>query len=57
MRLRRGETVPALLSAQTPSLPVGGVIICTALTALSVFRPMLPLGNRAAVGAQIITRA
>ena len=46
MRLRRGETVPALYPAQTPSLPVGIVIICAVLAGLSVFRPILLLGNR-----------
>jgi hypothetical protein len=48
MRLRRGETVPALLSRTDSEFAVvrWAVIICAVLTVLSVFRPMLPLGNR-----------
>jgi hypothetical protein len=58
MRLRRGETVPAPVSPQTREFAPGlkGVIICAVLTALSAFRPTLPLGSRSrAAGAQIIT--
>lgn len=47
MRLRRGETVPLLPRTDSEFAVVRwAVIICAVLTALSVFRPMLPLGNR-----------
>ena len=59
MRLRRGETVPALSPAQTPSLPVlGGVIISAVLTVARGLPPLSPHAEaaRSAPGAQIITR-
>jgi hypothetical protein len=56
-RLRRVETVPPCLPAQTPSLPYGTVIICAVLAALSAFRSRTPKrkAGRASAGAQIIT--
>ena len=57
MRLRRWETVLPWRNHGTDSeFALRRVIICAVLTALSAFRPMLPLGSRTrAAGAQIIT--
>ena len=61
MRLRRGETVlpPRTPPAQTPSLPVGGVIICAVLAGsrlrLHSAFAALRSGCRSTAGAQIIT--
>ncbi len=48
MRLRRGETVPALLSAQTPSLAFAPVIIYAVLAVLSAIPAHAPSRKPAA---------
>ena len=45
----RGDCAcPEEPTAQTPSLPVGGVIICAVLTSLAAYRPFSPMRKPAA---------